>query len=233
VDDLTPAEMPTHHEPGALTISTRTALIMLIFTVAFTAVMAVTYKMTKPTIAASAESEKMKLIGEVLPASAYDNDLLKDWIELPATPEIGNDIATRVYRARKKGSPAALVLEAAAADGYSGHIGLIVAIRASGELIAVRVTGHRETPGLGDYIDPKKDKNKAKPWIVQFNDLSFAQVPPAEWKVRKDGGRFEQRAGATISARAVTNAVGRALRFANAAREQLYTVVPAAEPAKR
>jgi electron transport complex protein RnfG len=223
VDDLTPAELPARHEPGALTMSTRTAAILLIFTVAFTAVMAVTYKMTKTTIAASAESEKMKLIGEVLPATAYDNELLKDWIELPATAEIGNDIPTRVYRARKHGNPAALVLEAAAADGYSGHIGLIVAVSGNGELIAVRVTGHRETPGLGDYIDPKKDKIKAKPWITQFNDLGFAQVKPAEWKVRKDGGRFEQRAGATISARAVTNAVGRALRFANEARERLYT----------
>jgi electron transport complex protein RnfG len=223
VDDLTSAEMPARQEPGALKISTRTAVIMLVFTVAFTAVMAVTYKMTKSTIAASAESEKMKLIGEVLPATAYDNELLKDWIELPAMAEIGNDIPTRVYRARKNGNPAALVLEAAAGDGYSGHIALIVAVRGNGELIAVRVTGHRETPGLGDYIDPKKDKNKAKPWITQFNDLGFSQVKPAEWKVRKDGGRFEQRAGATISARAVTNAVGRALRFANEARERLYT----------
>ncbi len=224
MDDLTPAELPSHHEPGALTMSTRTAVILTIFTVAFTALMAVTYQMTKTTIAASAESEKMKLIGEVLPATVYDNELLKDWIELPATAEIGNDIPTRVYRARKNGSAAALVIEAAATDGYSGHIGLILAVRASGELIAVRVTGHRETPGLGDYIDPKKDKNKAKPWISQFNDLGFAQINPAEWKVIKDGGRFEQRAGATISARAVTNAVGRALRFANAARERLYTI---------
>jgi electron transport complex protein RnfG len=222
VDELTPAEMPPRHEPGALAISTRTAIILVIFSVAFTAVMAVTYQGTKTTIAASAETEKMKLIGEVLPANVYDNELLKDWIELPATPTIGNEAPTRVYRARKNGVPSALVLEAAAADGYSGHIGLLLAVHASGELIAVRVTGHRETPGLGDYIDPKKDKNKSKPWISQFADLGFAQVKPAEWKVRKDGGRFEQRAGATISARAVTNAVGRALRFANDSGTRIY-----------
>jgi electron transport complex protein RnfG len=225
--EMTPAETPTgYREPGVVTISTRTAFILLLFTVAFTALMAVTYVGTKSTIEASAAAEKMKLIGEVLPAGAYDNDLLKDWIELPATPAIGLDTPTRLYRARRAGNPAALVFEAAAADGYSGHIGLLLAVRASGELVAVRVTGHRETPGLGDYIDPKKDKNKAKPWIGQFNDLGFAQVPPAEWKVRKDGGRFDQHAGATISARAVTNAVGRALTFANEQRERLYAAAP-------
>jgi electron transport complex protein RnfG len=222
VDELTPAEFPAHHEPGALTISTRTAIILAIFSVAFTALMAVTYQMTRTTIAASAEAEKMKLIGEVLPAAVYDNELLKDWLELPPAAAIGNEVATRLYRARKNGRPAAIVMEAAATDGYSGRIGLLLAIRASGELIAVRVTGHRETPGLGDYIDPKKDKNKARPWIGQFDDIGFAQVPPGQWKVRKDGGHFEQRAGATISARAVTNAVGRALRFANDNSERIY-----------
>ena len=50
-------------------------------------------------------------------------------------------------------SEAALVFEAAAADGYSGHIGLILAVRESGELVAVRVTQHKETPGLGDYVE--------------------------------------------------------------------------------
>ena len=116
----------------------------------------------------------------------------------------------------------ALVLEAVAPDGYSGRIDLLLAVKADGQLAAVRVTGQHETPGLGDYIDPKKDKNKAQPWIRQFDDIGFAQVRREEWRVKKDGGRFDARAGATISARAVTNAVGRALQFANENRARLY-----------
>ncbi len=208
--------------PGALRISTSTALVLLVFTLAFTAMMAVTYQFTKATIAANAQAEKMALIGAVLPPSAYDNELLADTVELPADPALGTDAPSRLYRARKDGKPAALVLEAAAPDGYSGRIDLLIAVRASGELAAVRVTGHRETPGLGDYIDPKKDKNKASPWIKQFDDLGFDKVKREEWRVRKDGGRFEARAGATISARAVTNAVGRALQFANDNRDRLF-----------
>ncbi len=219
---------------NAVIISLRTALILLLFTVAFTALMAMIYLATKNTIAASAEEEKLNLIGEVLPSSAYDNDLLKDYLELPATPALGLDQASRVYRARKGGEPVALVFEAAAADGYSGRIGLLLAMRATGELVAVRVTSHRETPGLGDYIDPRKDKNKEHPWITQFSRLSLDNFPLEKWRVRKDGGNIDQHSGATISARAVTNAVARAVKWATEQRRQLFAAeiisIPAAKP---
>jgi len=91
----------------------------------------------------------------------------------PPTPALGLDQPSRIYRARKGGEPVALVFEAAAADGYSGHIGLILAVRKTGEVVAVRVTEHRKTPGLGDYIDPRKDKNREHPWITQFSRLSL------------------------------------------------------------
>jgi len=77
----------------------------------------------------------------------------------------------------------------------------------------MRVTAHKETPGLGDYIDPKKDKNKTSPWITQFNNRHFGNTPREKWRVKKDGGVFDAHVGATISARAVTNASGQALAW--------------------
>ena len=148
---------------GAFRISVRTAAIMLAFTLVFTALMAGTYKATAPLVAASTLAEKLRLIGEVLPQASYDNDLMADAITLPAQKALGLDDETRLWRARKDGAPVALVLEAAAPDGYSGRLGLIVAVGVDGRLIAVRVTTHKETPGLGDYINPKKDRNKARP----------------------------------------------------------------------
>lgn len=202
-------------------ISVRTAVIMLLFTTAFTALMAGTYIATKTPIAASQQTEKLRVIGEVLPSDLYDNDLLQDTLELPPTPELGLNRPSTVYRARRGGQPVAMVVEAAAPDGYSGHIGLIVATRPDGEILAVRVTDHKETPGLGDYIDIKKDKNKTTPWITQFDRQGPAAVGEDQWKVKKDGGKFDQRAGATISARAVTNAVGRAVRYIAAHQDEL------------
>ncbi len=210
--------------PSIVKISARTAAVLLLFTLTFTTLMSVTYLTTRDTIAASAEAEKLRLIGEVLPSDAYDNDLLKDYVDLPATAELGLAQPSRAYRARRSGEPVALVFEAAAPDGYSGRIGLLLAVRMSGasnELVAVRVTEHKETPGLGDYIDPRKDKNKERPWIRQFENQGFASLPAAQWRVKKDGGHFEQRSGATISARAVTNAVARAMQWAEAHRQSL------------
>ncbi len=211
-------------ESSVLRISMRTAGIMLAFTLVFTAMMAGTYRATAPLVAASALAEKLRLIGDVLPQNAYDNDLLADAVTLLPSRTLGLEDDTRLWRARKDGAPAALVFEAAAPNGYSGRIGLILAVGADGKLIAVRVTAHKETPGLGDYIDPKKDRNKARPWITQFSQLGFDSVPSEKWRVKKDGGRFDQMSGATISARAVTNASGRALAWAIRHKDSLFAL---------
>ncbi|WP_126444838.1 electron transport complex subunit RsxG [Sulfuricystis multivorans] len=220
-----PAATPSGPPPAAAPrIALRTAAIMLAFTLVFTSLMAGVYQFTQPILLASAADAKRRLINEVLPPEDYDNNLLADALELPPIVELGTTEVTRLYRARKHGEPAALVFEAVAPDGYSGRVGLILAVRTDGRLAAVRVTQHKETPGLGDYIDPKKDKNKARPWITQFDGRSLIDPPAARWRVKKDGGVFEQRAGATISARAVIHATARALAWATANAERLYTL---------
>lgn len=207
-------------EPTALGLSARTGSVMVAFTIVFTALMAFTYGATKNQIEASATEEKMKLISEVLPPASYDNLLLDDYVELGPTPELGLAEGGRVYRARRAGQPAALLLETTAPDGYSGRIDLIVAVRADGSVSGVRAVTQRETPGLGDYIDPKKDKDKKSPWITQFTGLEAARLP--QCKVKKDGGDIAYHTGATISARAVTNAVARAARYAADNQNRLF-----------
>ncbi|MDX9717675.1 MAG: RnfABCDGE type electron transport complex subunit G [Thauera sp.] len=192
----------------------RTGAIMVVFTLLFTAMMAATYQFTRPTIEASAQEAQMRLINEVLRPRSYNNDLLADVVRFGPAPQIGMDQGGRVWRARRNGQPVALIIEGAATDGYAGRISLIVAVHTSGLLTGVRVTHHKETPGLGDYIDPKKDRRKEMPWIGQFAIATWKDVNTAEWKVRKDGGTFGYRTGATISARAVVGAAGRTTAFA-------------------
>lgn len=216
-------EYQTMSKPSITTTSVRTAIALLAFTSVLTGVMAWTYSATKPAIDAAALEEKMKLVSEVLPASGFDNSLLDDYVRIGPTPALGIDDEARIYRARKGGQPAGLVMEVIAPDGYSGKIGLLVAVRADGSVTGARVTQHRETPGLGDYIDIRKDKRKDRPWITQFDDKGPAQVSEAQWRVKKDGGNFDFVTGATISARAVTNAVGRAVFYAQKNRDQLFS----------
>jgi Na+-translocating ferredoxin:NAD+ oxidoreductase subunit G len=213
---------PVTKQPSILGLSVSSAAVMLVFTLLFTGLMAGTYQATRTTIARSAEEEQLRLINEVLPPGSYDNTLLNDVHVLGPTPQLGLPTGGHVWRARKAGKPVALVLEVIAPDGYAGAIHLVIAVQADGTVGGVRVTEHRETPGLGDYIDPKKDKNKASPWIEQFRGRSFANLPAALWKVKKDGGEFTYRTGATISPRAVTNAVTRAVQFVQDNRDSLY-----------
>lgn len=208
--------------PSAARMAVRTAIILFCFVIVFTAFLSGAYLWTKPAIDASTVEEKMKLVDEVLPRSAYDNDPLTDTLEIPATAALGLDDVSTVYRARKDGRASALVLEAVAPDGYSGKIRLLIAVAADGTLSGVRVTQHKETPGLGDYIEPKKDKNKERPWITQFNGLSLDTLSEREWRVKKDGGRFDSVAGATVTPRAVLKATHKAIKYVAENREQLY-----------
>lgn len=209
-------------EFSATGMAFRTAGILFVFVIIFTGLLSAAYLWTKPAIEASAAEEKMRLVDEVLPRTEYDNALLDDTLALPVTSELGLSETTTLYRARRAGQPVALVFEAVAPDGYAGKIRLIMAIRADGKVAGVRVTQHKETPGLGDYVEVKKDKNKNRPWITQFLDMSLADVSDKEWKVKKDGGRIDYYAGATVTPRAVTKAVLKAVQWADANRDQLF-----------
>lgn len=208
--------------PSAPVMAARTAVILIVFVAIFTGLLSASYLATKPALEATALAEKMKLIDEVLPKDAYDNDPLKDAVQLPAVAALGLDEPSTLYRARRGGTATAAVVEAVAPDGYSGKIRLLLAVGVDGSIYGVRVTQHRETPGLGDYIEPKKDKNKARPWITQFNGLSPTTFSEREWRVKKDGGRFDSNAGATVTPRAVVKAVGKAARWVAENREQVF-----------
>lgn len=188
--------------------SFHTAANLAVFALIGTAILAFTYNQTHDKIAQSVEAEKLKLIAQIVPDALFDNDIIKDTQDVAPDALLGNDGITTAYRARLKNKPAVLVLEAVAPDGYSGKISLLIAIRDNGELAGVRVVAHKETPGLGDYIEIARSD-----WIVQFNGASLTKYTDVDWKVKKDGGQFDYMAGATITPRAVVKAVHKALQY--------------------
>lgn len=197
----------------------QTAINLVFFSILGTAILASTFLLTHDEIVKSEEAEKLKLITQIVPPALFDNDIIQDTISIPADKLLGLEDRTTVYRARLKGQPSAVVIEAVAPDGYSGKISLILAVRANGELAGVRVVAHKETPGLGDYIELPKS-----PWIKGFDAKSQEVYKEADWKVKKDGGQFDYMAGATITPRAVVKAVHKALQYFDANREQLFAV---------
>lgn len=204
--------------------ASKSSAILAIFAIIGTALLAATYLATKDAIAETEKQAKLALISQILPKDLYDNDLIKDVGELPPAAELGNKDATPLYRASLGGQPSATVLEAVAPDGYSGKIKLLIAVKANGELSGVRVVAHAETPGLGDYIEIAKS-----PWIRIFDGLSLSKYQDADWKVKKDGGKFEHNTGATVSPRAIVRAVHKALKYVDAHQGILFQPARLAE----
>lgn len=172
---------------------------------------------TAERIRAAEHHAQVRALGEILPPGSYDNDLLADSIQLDE-PKLGHRGPQPAYIAFKDGQPSAVILRATAPDGYSGAIQLLIGILADGRLAGVRVIGHRETPGLGDKIELAKSL-----WILGFAGKSLDDPVETGWAVKKDGGQFDQFAGATITPRAVVKAVHQSLEYFTANRATLLS----------
>lgn len=192
----------------------RHAAILGVFCLGFGFVLAYTDQITERDIAARAMEDRLSSLSQVLPPALYDNNPLKDTVSLK--DQEGKEIV--VYRARKEGRVTGVAYEIRG-SGYAGEIKLMMGVDKTGKIIGVRVLAHKETPGLGDKIETKKTD-----WILRFSGLDLDNPPAGKWKVKKDGGQFDQFAGATITPRGVVRAVHQGLEFFEANKSQLTEV---------
>jgi electron transport complex protein RnfG len=186
-------------------------LILGAFCLGFGVVLAASNHVTVDDIAARALEDRLNSLGQVVPDSIHDNNLVENAITM--TNESGKEIT--VYRATKEGQVTGLAYEIFG-TGYAGQIKLMLGIDAQGKILGVRVLAHKETPGLGDKIEVKKGD-----WILRFDGLSLNNPLPEKWKVKKDGGQFDQFAGATITPRGVVDAIRKGLELFAAHKEQM------------
>lgn len=193
------------------------ALILTGFAVVGTGLVAVTYTSTRDIIADAQRAALEASLNQLVPPDRYDNRITEDRIEVVAPEWLGTGEPVTVYRARKNGRPVALFATPVAPDGYSGPIQLLVGVYIDGTLAGVRVLSHKETPGLGDGIDEKRS-----PWILAFDGKSLDNPRPDGWKVKKDGGVFDQFTGATVTPRAVVKATRKFLEYVRTHQAQLF-----------
>ncbi len=197
--------------------TSKTAITMIAFAFIGTALLAYVFEITRAPIEASEAEARLALFKQILPENSYDNNLLKQVIKIMPNELLGNHQPTEANIATLNHKTAGVILEAIAHDGYSGDIKLLIAIHADGTISGVRVLAHKETPGLGDYIDVAHGQ-----WIKLFNDESLAKTPAKQWQVKKDGGKFDYMVGATITPRAVVKAVLKAEQYFAMNKESLF-----------
>jgi electron transport complex protein RnfG len=178
-------------------------LVLGAFCLGFGLVLAYSDHVTADDITARAMEDRLNSLAEVIPHELHDNNLVEDAISMKNE----RDKEITVYRATKGGKVTALAYEIYG-TGYAGQIKLMLGIDAEGRILGVRVLAHKETPGLGDKMEVKKTD-----WILKFDGLSLGNPPVEKWKVKKDGGQFDQYAGATITPRGVVDAIRRGLEL--------------------
>lgn len=171
---------------------------------------------TEGTIQRRLDEDLKKSLEEVVPAALYDNDMLQDTLNIQSAEYNIGANETTVYIAKKSGNVTAVCFKFIAPDGYSGAINMIMGIDRDGNILGVRVLSHKETPGLGDKIEVTKSD-----WILSFVGRSLDNLAPAQWAVKKDGGVFDQFAGATITPRKSVQAIHRGLQLFKAHQAQL------------
>jgi len=173
-------------------------------------ILAGVHAVTADAIVRQHEREELDALRDVLPP--FDNNPMSDTRAVEGRT---------VHVARKDGQVCGAALKARSSAGYAGDIVLLVGLAADGRVFGVRVLEQRETPGLGADI-------AAPAFRDQFRDRLLEST---RWKVKKDGGDFDQITGATISSRAVIGVVRETLEFfARHRREILETPVPPEPP---
>ena len=173
---------------------------------------------TKGAIAERQAEDLRATLGQVLPEGLYDNDVLANPRVIPSAGEETGLDQTEVFIAKKGGEVTAVAFKMLAKGGYAGDLSLMLGVDREGRILGVRVIAHAETPGLGDKVETSKSD-----WILGFDGRSLSNTPPQGWRVKKDGGDFDQFAGATITPRAVVKGVEGGLRFFERHRQALLT----------
>lgn len=180
-------------------VSSRYGFLLALIAAICTALSAGIYFLTKDKIDQAMAAQQQELLSQVIPKNYFDNNLL-DNSRTTDDPQLA--VIQKFYAATQHDRITAYAYETTAPDGYSGNIRLLVGITPDGKILGVRVLEHHETPGLGDKIELRISN-----WILSFSEQKITPNNLAQWAVKKDGGKFDQFSGATITPRAVVNQV--------------------------
>ncbi len=191
-------------------------LILSLFAILGTSIVGITHDSTAAKIADNEKMAKLRRLNQILPHDQYDNDLLNTTLIIAPDDRLGQRKPSTVYIASQQAKISAMIFSVIAPKGYSGEIKMLVGINMDGSVAGVRIVSHKETPGLGDAVEIERSN-----WVLGFNMHSLLNPEEKNWKVKRDGGYFDQFTGATITPRAVVQAVRLCLVYFNRHKQTL------------
>jgi len=150
--------------------------------------------MTRDRIAEANQARRQAAINAVLPP--HDNAPAAD------TVSVSHNGADWIFSiARREGAFAGAAVDTSSPNGYGGEIRLMLGIGADGKTVGIAILSQKETPGLGANIETPGFRSR----------LAGLDILETNWGVKKDGGDIDHITAATISSRAVTDAVKAAI----------------------
>lgn len=185
-----------------------------------TALVALTYQFTHARIAANEQAWLEQSLQPALSGLFFDSGVSESAMTIPAPHELPGSEDAVVYRVYSGEAPVAALFVVSARDGYAGAIRMLVGVDIDGAITGVHVLAHRETPGLGDRIETGKSD-----WVRQFDGRTLSNPVASEWKIKRDGGDFDQLTGASVTPRAVVKAVRETLQYFDANAVSIFAAV--------
>lgn len=186
----------------------RSGLTLAAIAAVCTSLVALTWQATDARIAANEQAWLEQSLQPALSGLFFDSGISDSRLTIPAPHDLPGSGDAIVYRVYSGEAPVAALFVVSARDGYAGAIRLLVGVDVEGTVTGVHVLEHRETPGLGDGIESSKSD-----WARQFAGRSFGDPVVSGWKIRRDGGEFDQLTGASVTTRAVVKAIRETLTY--------------------
>lgn len=186
------------------------AMILFAFTVVLGLLLGIVNEITKEPIAKVNYEIEQNAYREVFKDAdsfeAVEGFTAKDAAKIIAKSEYTADEITDVNAAKDKdGNILGYVINVTSHEGSQADISLSVGIRMDGTLNGYSITSISETPGLGMLV-------KEKPFYSQFENKAEESYSVVKSTPAADN-EIESVTGATISSRAVTNAVNATLVY--------------------
>ena len=183
------------------------------------ALVAATWVGTRDRIADNQRAFLEQSLEPALAGVFYDGNITESPVTIAPPHDLPGNAAVLVYRVYRERQPVAALLAVTARDGYAGPIRILVGIDFDGTVTGLRILEHRETPGLGDRIESSRTD-----WVYQFDGRALGDPPAERWKIRRDGGDFDQLSGASVTPRAVIKALAQTLEWYAANRDALFAL---------
>ena len=203
----------------------RSGVTLAVIAAVCTALVAITYQATRERIAANEQAWLEQSLQPALSGLFFDSGVSESILTIPAPHELPGSEDAVIYRVYSGDSPVAALFVVSARDGYAGAIRLLVGVDISGAITGVHVLEHRETPGLGDRMETGKSD-----WVTQFNGRSLGDPIADGWKIKRDGGEFDQLTGASVTPRAIIKALRETLAYFDANGVAVFAAAADAQP---